>query len=129
MLGDEYREEIESTPVPEREPVAGGEQGESQEVREVGVEEEKQAVRKDLEKKVEETELPPEVQQQVVSQAAQIQSGALNEEAKVKRLVDMAQTKGVIFALKAAKEMRDDYILDMFHDALVKDKLYKQISD
>ena len=129
MPADEYREEIKSAPVPERESVAGAEQGESQEVSEVGVEEEKQAVRKDLEKKVEETELPPEVQQQVVSQAAQIQSGALNEEAKVKRLVDMAQTKGVIFALKAAKEIGDDYILDMFHDALVKDKLYKQISD
>lgn len=50
--------------------------------------------------------------------------GALtDEETKVKRLLDLAQEKGVAQAVKVAYALKDYYVLDRMHDELA-DKLY-----
>jgi hypothetical protein len=45
-------------------------------------------------------------------------------ESQIQHLVDIAQTKGVIHAVKVAKHLEDNYILDMFHDRLLSDELH-----
>ncbi|TXG75853.1 hypothetical protein E6Q11_06355 [Candidatus Dojkabacteria bacterium] len=51
--------------------------------------------------------------------------GTLEEaEKKVHALVELAQVKGVAYAVRVAKRMNDLYVLDTMHDELV-DKLYE----
>lgn len=51
--------------------------------------------------------------------------GALTDEAsKVQKLLDLAQTKGVVHAVKVARSLRDYYALDTMHDEL-SGKLYQ----
>lgn len=51
--------------------------------------------------------------------------GALTDEAsKVQKLLDLAQTKGVVHAVKVARSLRDYYALDAMHDEL-SGKLYQ----
>ena len=47
-----------------------------------------------------------------------------DEESKIQKLLDLAQSKGVVYAVKVARDLKDYYALDMMHDALV-DKLYE----
>ena len=42
---------------------------------------------------------------------------------KIEHLVNLAQTKGVDFAIAVAKKTDDACLLDLFHDELVKRKL------
>jgi hypothetical protein len=56
-------------------------------------------------------------------------------EAKITKLVGLAKEKGVIYAVKVARKVEDNYTLDEFHDrlaykfhaALVKEGLIKEI--
>lgn len=51
--------------------------------------------------------------------------GALTDEAsKVQKLLDLAQMKGVVHAVKVARSLRDYYALDTLHDEL-SGKLYQ----
>ena len=51
--------------------------------------------------------------------------GALTDEAsKVQKLLDLAQTKGVVHAVKVARSLRNYYVLDTMHDEL-SGKLYQ----
>lgn len=51
--------------------------------------------------------------------------GALTDEAsKVQKLLDLAQTKGVVHAVKVARSLKDYYALDTLHDEL-SGKLYQ----
>ncbi len=44
-------------------------------------------------------------------------------ESQIQHLVDIAMAKGVIHAVKVARHMEDNYVLDMFHDKLLADEL------
>ncbi len=48
------------------------------------------------------------------------------QEEKIRKLMDVAKEKGVIFAVALAKRMDDPYMLDMFHDALAQHGLYEK---
>lgn len=61
---------------------------------------------------------------QVKTHAATIQP--LEVQGKLKHLLALAQSKGVVFAVKVAKDTKDPYILDMFHDLLAKEGHYKK---
>ena len=50
---------------------------------------------------------------------------ALDDKKKLENLLQIAKNKGVIFAVNVAKKMNDPYLLDVFHDALVKNGYYK----
>lgn len=47
----------------------------------------------------------------------------VDEESKVQKLLDLAGTKGVAYAVKVARSFQDYYALDRMHDELA-DKLY-----
>ncbi len=48
-------------------------------------------------------------------------------ESHVKKLVDLAMNKGVVHAVKVARHLEDNYVLDMFHDQLLADDLHSAL--
>lgn len=60
-----------------------------------------------------------------VSLDAEIAMRQKDAEAKVNNLVSLAETKGVAHAVKVARHMEDNYILDEFHDKLLSDELHE----
>jgi len=52
----------------------------------------------------------------------------LGEKEKIEHLLKIAHEKGIIFAIKSAKEMKDAYILDTLHDILAREGYYKNFS-
>lgn len=45
-------------------------------------------------------------------------------ESQIRHLVDIALIKGVVHAVKVARHLEDNYVLDMFHDRLIADELH-----
>jgi len=45
-------------------------------------------------------------------------------ESQISHLVDIAMVKGVVHAVKVAKHLEDNYVLDAFHDRLMADELH-----
>ena len=89
--------------------------------------EQEKIVREKLEKEVELMDLDPELKQEAEKKAEQIKF--LGKKGKLKRLLDLAEEKGVIFAVKVAKDMKDPYTLDAFHDILAREGLYKKFEE
>ena len=60
---------------------------------------------------------------QVAFDAAQ---GVMKTDAQtqIQHLVDIAMQKGVVYAVKVARHMEDNYILDSFHDRLLAEELH-----
>jgi hypothetical protein len=48
-------------------------------------------------------------------------------ETQIQHLVDIAQQKGIFHAVKVARHMEDNYILDTFHDRLLADELHNAL--
>lgn len=46
---------------------------------------------------------------------------------QVQHLVDIAATKGIFHAVKVARHVQDNYVLDTFHDSLLADDMYKAL--
>jgi len=91
--------------------------------REILTEEEK-IIRKKLEQEVEKMELSPKLEQQAKVETRRIEE--LDEKGKLKKLLDIAEVKGLFFSINVAKNMEDPYVLDVFHDVLIKSELYKK---
>lgn len=51
----------------------------------------------------------------------------IDAESQIKHLIDVAQQKGVVYAVKVAKHMQDNYVLDLFHDKLLSDELHSAL--
>ncbi len=86
---------------------------------------EKQEVTKEgLEKERAQARLTPKLKKEAKKKVKQIKN--LDEKEKLEHLLTLADEKGVFFAIKIAKKMKDDYVLDVFHDILAKDSHYKK---
>lgn len=48
----------------------------------------------------------------------------VDADSQVQHLVDIAMAKGVVYAVKVARHMEDNYVLDTFHDKLMADELH-----
>jgi hypothetical protein len=48
----------------------------------------------------------------------------IDAETQIQHLVDIAVQKGVVHAVKVARHMEDNYILDSFHDRLMSEELH-----
>lgn len=59
-----------------------------------------------------------------VASDAQNIAGIVDEESKIQKLLDLAGTKGVVYAVKVARKLDDYYALDVMRDTLA-DKLYE----
>jgi len=68
------------------------------------------------------TELSPEEEKKAIKDAEEIEQ----EKEKIKKLLFLAQDRGLVYAVKVANNMKDPYIIDSFHDVLSKDSLYKK---
>ncbi|HBP01273.1 MAG: hypothetical protein UY41_C0002G0012 [Candidatus Moranbacteria bacterium GW2011_GWE1_49_15] len=60
----------------------------------------------------------------VVSDDAQKVSEKTDADSQIQHLVDIAMTKGVVHAVKVAKHIDDNYVLDTFHDKLMAEGLH-----
>lgn len=81
-------------------------------------------VREQLRREIDMMELDEGLKDESAQKAKKIQ--VLGEEEKIKHLLALAKSQGVIFAINTAKQMNDPYILDIFHDILVREGYYKQ---
>lgn len=50
----------------------------------------------------------------------------LADEDKLKKLLEIAREKGVIFAIQVAKKMNEPFLLDTLHDILAKEGYYQK---
>lgn len=66
---------------------------------------------------------PAHSDEDVASDAESI-AGIVDEESKIQKLLDLAGTRGVVYAVKVARKLDDYYALDVMRDALA-DKLYE----
>lgn len=48
-------------------------------------------------------------------------------ETKIEKLVQLAQQKGVVHAVKVARHLDDNYVLDEFHDRLLAEELHNAL--
>ncbi|MCX6761133.1 MAG: hypothetical protein NTZ84_03490 [Candidatus Nealsonbacteria bacterium] len=70
-------------------------------------------------------EAKPEIVESAKKEAGQIDHIG-GKEVKLKRLLDVAEEQGLIFAVAVAQKMEDHFILDIFHDILIKEGFYKK---
>ena len=65
-----------------------------------------------------------DIDQSAVAADAQTGSQKMDAESQVQHLIDLAQQKGVVHAVKVAQHMQDNYILDTMHDRLLGQELH-----
>lgn len=75
-----------------------------------------------LKREIDKMELDDSLKEEANQKASKIQT--LGEEKKIEHLLEIVKGKGIIFAVKVAKQMNDPYLLDTFHDILVKNWIY-----
>jgi hypothetical protein len=66
----------------------------------------------------------PPTNQDEVSEDAEIANREQYAESKIANLVKLVEVKGIVHAVKVARHMEDNYILDEFHDRLLADELH-----
>jgi len=76
-----------------------------------------------IKKEIELMELDETLKAEAKKKALKIEF--LGEKEKLEHLLEIAHEKGVVFAIKTAREMKDPYLLDILHDLLSKEGLYK----
>lgn len=61
--------------------------------------------------------------------AADAQKASVEQDAqsKIENLVKLAEVKGLPHAVKVAKHLEDNYVLDEFHDRLLSEELHKAL--
>ena len=89
-----------------------------------GVEEER-IIREEIEREIATMELDPQAQEEAQQEIQKINLADIT--GKTTRLLSLAREKGVPFAVIVATKMKDPYLLDLFHDTLAKEGLYKKI--
>jgi hypothetical protein len=87
---------------------------------------EEKFIEEEIQKEIEMMNTDENLRQQAEAKAQKIQ--VLDEDDKIKHLLSLAQQKGVAFAINVAKKMNDPYILDILHDVLAREGLYKKFT-
>ena len=68
-----------------------------------------------------------DIDQNAVALDAAVGAQKMDAESQVQHLVDLASQKGVVHAVKVAQHMRDNYILDTFHDKMLGEELHSAL--
>ena len=66
---------------------------------------------------------------EVVKTDASVVAQKMDVESQIQHLVDLATTKGVVHAVKVAKHMDDNYVLDSLHDKIISEEFHKALRD
>ena len=77
-----------------------------------------------LKEEIEKAKLPSEKEVEALKEAEEIKKQSVR--GKIKQLLDLAQSKGLSYAVKVAKETKDPLLIDLFHDILVKEGLFEK---
>ncbi|GEM_PF-1823530 len=77
----------------------------------------------ELRKEIEMMELDDNTKAEAKKKAEKIEF--LGEKEKIEHLLQIAREKGVLFAVQVAKRMNEPYLLDILHDTLSQEGLYK----
>jgi hypothetical protein len=77
----------------------------------------------ELRREIEMMELDDKLKLEAEKKAEKIEF--LGEKEKIERLLQIAREKGVVFAIQIAKKMNEPYLLDILHDTLAQEGLYK----
>ena len=77
-----------------------------------------------LRREIELMKINPELQDEARKKAQEIKE--LDVQGKIKNLLLAAEQEGVAFAVKIAEGLKDPYLLDVFHDILARDGLFKR---
>jgi phage head maturation protease len=86
---------------------------------------EKEKIEKEkIQEKIKKVAFQPTEEEEAKKEVTSIKSMALP--GKIDRLFEIANEKGLFFALKIAENTGDGYLIDIFHDLLVKDGTYKK---
>jgi len=80
----------------------------------------------ELKREIELMEVDDNLKKQAEQKANKI--SFLADDDKLKKLLEVAREKGVVFAIKVAKSMNDPFILDTLHDALAREGFYKDFT-
>ena len=64
-----------------------------------------------------------------VAQDASQAGKLIDAQSRINNLVDIAMQKGVFHAVKVAKHLDDNYVLDEFHDKLMMDDLHDALME
>ncbi|MCX6722406.1 MAG: hypothetical protein NTY04_04490 [Candidatus Staskawiczbacteria bacterium] len=80
----------------------------------------------DLRREIEMMDLDEKTKGEAEKKAKKIEF--LGEKEKIEHLLEVAREKGVVFAIQIAKKMGDSYILDILHDILSQEGLYKNMA-
>lgn len=87
--------------------------------------ERERVVKEQLEREIKKMEeIKPDLKEKAKRGAERIE--ALNAEGKIKHLLKAAETEGLGYAVEMARQTNDPYILDLLHDTLAKNGLYKK---
>lgn len=78
----------------------------------------------ELRREIEMMETDENLKEEVKKKAQEIDFLAGQD--KVEHLLKIAEEKGLVFAIKTAKEMKDPYILDILHDVLAREGYYQK---
>ncbi|HEX8973920.1 MAG TPA: hypothetical protein VF817_00330 [Patescibacteria group bacterium] len=65
-----------------------------------------------------------EIDHDEVARDAHTGAQQTDAETQIQHLIDIAGQKGVVHAVKVARHMEDNYILDTFHDRMLADELH-----
>jgi hypothetical protein len=74
--------------------------------------------------KVQAQQADGEIDHAAVINDAEQASQHTDAQSQVQHLVDIAMQKGIFHAVKVAKHLEDNYVLDTFHDKLLADELH-----
>jgi hypothetical protein len=80
--------------------------------------------REKLREEIEKAKLSPEEKINVQREAEKLKQESVK--GRIKHLLDLAEYQGLTYAVKVAKEMKDPLTLDLFHDILAKNGLFKK---
>jgi hypothetical protein len=90
------------------------------------ISQEEKLISSELMREIELMEADEKTSEQAHKKAKKIQ--ILGDEEKIEHLLKIAHEKGVLFAVQVAKKMNDPYLLDVFHDLLAREGLYKKLA-
>lgn len=63
----------------------------------------------------------------VSADAEMVHDAQMDAQGHVQKLVALAMDKGVVHAVKVAKHLEDNYVLDMFHDQLLSEEFHSAL--
>lgn len=96
---------------------------EKQEIKKKEVSPEEEIIRQEIRREIDLMNLDEKLKKEAEQKANKI--SYLGEEEKIEHLMKLAKERGVVFSLKVAKNMNDPFVLDIFHDTLIREGLWK----